>query len=157
VTDLTEDRIKAMCASATIETRPASVSHSEDEAAGRGRAIALIDDNAKWVETVSEVLTEAGFEVQAASNQDEALDLLDRARPVLVLLDVHLLRANGLEILREFRRQNRTTPVLVVSADERASVREHAMCHGASGFLQKPLSTAVLLQAVRRLALRAAA
>lgn len=149
--------LTAMCATAATTTRPASTCRGKDASATSGLIVAVIDDNFTWVETVSEVLAEAGFEVQAAGKEEEAVDLLDRLHPVLILLDVHLPWANGLDILREFRARNRTTPVLVVSADERASVREQAMRQGASGFLQKPISAAILLQAVRRLARRSAA
>jgi len=112
--------------------------------------IAVIDDNQDWVENVSEALTQQGFEVRTAQNECEAIDLLDGIRPDLLILDVHLAGINGLRILSDFRNHNRTTPVLVVSGDDRASIRDKAMTDGASGFLQKPLPSSLLVRAVRR-------
>lgn len=112
--------------------------------------IAVIDDSKTWIDTVTEVLSEEGFEVRHATNGESAIELLDSVEPNLIILDVHIPGTNGLRILADFRGRNRTTPVLVVSGDDRALVRHQAMSEGASAFLQKPVSSSILIRAVHR-------
>lgn len=112
--------------------------------------IAVIDDNETWIDTVTEVLSEEGFEVRAAMNEEQAIDLLDAVRPSLIILDVHIPGTSGLRILADYRGRDRTTPILVVSGDDRALVRNQAMTDGATGFLQKPVPSQLLIRAVRR-------
>jgi PleD family two-component response regulator len=112
--------------------------------------IAVIDDNQTWIDTVSEVLADEGFEVRSATNEEAAIDLLDSVRAKLILLDVHIPGTSGLRILADFRGRDRTTPILVVSGDDRALIRNQAMSDGASGFLQKPVPTSILIRAVKR-------
>lgn len=113
--------------------------------------VAVIDDNSTWTDTVEELLRAEGFDVRSASDGHEAAEFLIRVRPKLVILDIDLPGVSGLQILSEFRRRDGMTPVLVVSADDRALVRDRAMSDGASGFLQKPVPASVLVRAVRRL------
>jgi two-component system C4-dicarboxylate transport response regulator DctD len=112
--------------------------------------VAIIDDDREWVESATQTLREAGFPVCAVTSAEQGSDLLARASPALIVIDVQLPGYNGLHLLSEFRRRNAATPVLVVSGDDRASVRDQALTNGANGFLQKPLSPKLLLAAVRR-------
>ena len=112
--------------------------------------IAVIDDSQTWIDTVSEVLTDEGYEVRSATSEESAIDLLDSVHPSLIILDVHIPGTNGLRILANYRGRDQTTPILIVSSDDRALVRNQAMSHGASGFLQKPVASQVLVRAVKR-------
>jgi DNA-binding response OmpR family regulator len=110
--------------------------------------IVIIDD--ECIDAVVEALTGEGYRVLFASSGDDALDLLSRTKPGLVILDIHLPRLGGLRLLADFRRRDAQTPVLVMSGDDRAAVHEEAMSRGANGFLRKPFPPEVLLSAVRR-------
>lgn len=112
--------------------------------------IILIDDDQAWVQDVRLLLTEEGFQVEAASDGAEGLDLLDRCSPSLVILDVHLPKVSGFELLNELRRRSRDLPVLMVSADDQASLMVEALSRGASSFLRKPVSHELLLKALHR-------
>lgn len=112
--------------------------------------IAIIDDDREWVRSASQMLTEEGYPVCVATSGEEGSDLLARSTsPAIVVLDIHLPGYSGLHLLSQFRRQNAETPVLVLSDDDRASVRAEALSTGANGFLQKPLPPSLLLAAVR--------
>lgn len=139
-----------MCTLSTVQVRHSrSVERAGDDRMSAGM-IVVIDDNKTWIDTVTEVLSEEGFEVRHATNGESAIELLDSVEPNLIILDVHIPGTNGLRILADFRGRNRTTPVLVVSGDDRALVRHQAMSDGASAFLQKPVSSSILIRAVRR-------
>ena len=102
------------------------------------------------MQSVAQLLGDAGLTVRAASDGEQALDLLATEQPALVILDVHLPRINGLELLRQFRQRDRQTPVLMISAEDQASIQDRAMSAGATAFLRKPISVALLMRAVRR-------
>ena len=112
--------------------------------------VAVIDDNKAWIDTVTEVLSDEAFDVRYATRGEDAIELLDSVQPDLIILDVHIPGTSGLRILRDIRGRDRSTPVLVVSGDDRALVRHQAMSDGATAFLQKPVSSAELIRAVDR-------
>jgi DNA-binding response OmpR family regulator len=113
--------------------------------------IAIIDDDQQWVAAAARKLTDEGYLVLAATDAIEGGDLLARETPpALVVLDLQLPGFSGLHLLADFRRRNAFTPVLVVSSNDRASLRDEALSTGANGFLQKPLPPALLLSAIRR-------
>jgi two-component system alkaline phosphatase synthesis response regulator PhoP len=112
--------------------------------------VLIVDDDLSWVKSVAELLDNAGLTVRAASNGEQAMDLLATEQPSLVILDVHLRGASGIELLRQFRQRDHHTPVLMISADDQASIQDRAMTEGATAFLRKPISVALLLRAVRR-------
>lgn len=144
-----------MSTSAVYNPRPTRSATTPRTRLVNTHTVAVIDDNRTWVETVSEMLREEGFDVRAVTDGEQAVELLDRIRPDLIILDVDLPGISGLAVLKDFRRRDRATPVLVVSGEDRASVQDRAMHDGASGFLQKPVPGAILLRAVRRLMSRA--
>jgi DNA-binding response OmpR family regulator len=116
----------------------------------RRARVLIVDDDRSWVQSVVPFLDEAGLAVRAASDGEQALDLLATEQPALVILDVHLPRINGLELLRQFRRRDCRTPVLMISAEDHASIQDRAMSEGATAFLRKPVSVPLLMRAVRR-------
>jgi DNA-binding response OmpR family regulator len=113
-------------------------------------AVLIVDDDVPWSETAAGALREVGFRVLLAHDGDEGAALLEREPLTVVILDVHLPRVSGLELLREFRQRDRLTPVLMVSADDQAAVQDRAMAEGASAFLRKPVAWSLLLRAVQR-------
>jgi DNA-binding response OmpR family regulator len=116
--------------------------------------IVLIDDDRLWREAVGALLRDEGFAIEAAEDGTHGLELLERSDPLLVILDAHLPKLGGMEVLRELRRRGRSVPILMVSSDDQAGLYAQALAEGASGFLHKPISGDVLLRAIRRLAHR---
>lgn len=115
------------------------------------QAIVVIDDDRSWVEATADLLRQEGYEVQTAMDGERALQILDGAPPGMVIMDVHMPRLCGLDVLRELRNQRSNLPVIMVSADDQSSVMAEAMSQGASLFLRKPVASGLLLRAIRRL------
>jgi len=113
--------------------------------------IVLIDDDQAWSEATADYLRSEGFQVVTAADGEQGLQLLLDQRPQLAILDAHLPRLGGLEVLRELRRAQLLVQVLMVSADDRSPLINQAMEEGAVGFLRKPVAASMLLRAVRRL------
>jgi DNA-binding response OmpR family regulator len=112
--------------------------------------IVVIDDDRSWVEATGDLLREEGYEVQTALDGEHALALLDNTRPCVVIMDMHMPRLSGLDVLRELRQQRSDLPIIMVSADDQSSVMAEAMNQGASLFLRKPVASGLILRAVRR-------
>ena len=112
--------------------------------------VLIIDDDRTWLESISDLLDEAGFSVRSVTDGEQALDFLATEQPALVISDVQMPRIDGLELLRQFRKQDRRTPVLMMSAEDQASIQDRAMSEGANAFLRKPVSVSLLMRAVHR-------
>jgi CheY-like chemotaxis protein len=113
-------------------------------------SVLIVDDDRSWVQSVAQLLGDINLAVLTASDGEQALDLLATEQPALVILDFHLPRVNGLELLRHFRQRDRRTPVLMISAEDQASIQDRAMSGGATAFLRKPISASLLTRAIRR-------
>jgi DNA-binding response OmpR family regulator len=110
--------------------------------------IVLIDDDRAWSEAAVALLRAEGFDVETAGDGQHGLDLLNHTAPMLVILDVHLPRRNGFDLLRELRRRGRQVPILMVSSEDQAGLMAQALDEGASSFLRKPVAAELLLRAV---------
>ncbi len=112
--------------------------------------IVLIDDDRNWSVGTAALLRAEGFEVLTASDGEQGLDLVMDSQPCVVILDAHLPRLGGLEVLCELRRSQMSVPILMVSGDDRSALINQAMDEGATGFLRKPVAGPLLLRAIRR-------
>lgn len=113
--------------------------------------IVIIDDDRDWCASTSAVLAAEGWEVVTAADGEQGLELILDCNPRLVILDAHLPRLGGLEVLRELRQTSPKPPVLMVSGDDRSALINQAMDDGAAGFLRKPVPPPLLIRAVHRL------
>ena len=91
-----------------------------------------------------------GFEVVGtASSGGEALELVGRLKPDLVLLDLYLPDIFGLDVVTRLRAAGETCDVLVITAAKEADSVRAAVRHGVVGYLLKPFSRADLEQRLR--------
>jgi DNA-binding NarL/FixJ family response regulator len=87
-----------------------------------------------------------------AGDGEEALRLIDAAKPDVVLLDVRMPKLDGLGVLRALREKPDAPPCLVLTTfDDRTLILE-AIREGARGFLRKDVSLAQLVDAIETLA-----
>ncbi len=110
--------------------------------------VLVIDDEPSICRTLSRVLVDEGYQVEVAATGEAGLSTLVSARPEIVLLDLKLPDANGLELLERIRNLDQSAQVILITAygDTKAAVR--AMKLGASDFLRKPYDLDELLLAV---------
>lgn len=113
-------------------------------------SILVVDDDANIREVIHAILSHAGFEVAVVSNGEAALDLLKRSRFALVLLDVHMPRMSGINVLAAIRRLPKAPPVLMVTADGQSATVREAMSLGCVGYVAKPFKPAALVERVHR-------
>lgn len=79
-----------------------------------------------------------GFEFEICRRGDHALPCFISSRPALVLLDLRLPMMDGIQALRQIRKVDRHTPVIVLTAYATKDTREKAMAAGADAFFAKP-------------------
>src|SRR6187551_1436841 len=115
----------------------------------------LVEDDARMRNLVSGGLTEEGHEVDSADSAAPALQLAGRGNYDVIVLDVMLPDASGLEIVRSLRTTGDRTPVLMLTARDAATDIVAGLDAGADDYLTKPFAFAVLLARLRALGRRA--
>ena len=108
--------------------------------------ILLIDDDPDIRTVMSMMLKKEGYEVEKASRREEALEKLIKDKPSLILLDVLLSGADGRELCREIKADEKTKniPVIMFSGHPGAALQFET--YGADDFIAKPFNTEALLQ-----------
>jgi DNA-binding response OmpR family regulator len=108
-------------------------------------AVLLVEDEAPAREFLEQQLADDGFDVLAVEEGARALDLLERAAPDLVLLDVALPDASGFELCRRVREGepgrlwNRDIPVIMVSERSEPVDRLRGFARGCDDFVGKTM------------------
>jgi DNA-binding NtrC family response regulator len=105
--------------------------------------ILLVDDERNVHYSLQRALGEA-FQLISAFSGEEALQRLSSQKPHLILLDVKLPGADGLEILQRIKAINREVPVILLTAYGTTETAITAMKHGAYDYLLKPVDIASL-------------
>jgi len=112
--------------------------------------ILVVDDSAFARMRTAKLLSEHGFEVEEAANGAEAVSKYQQIRPSLVLMDITMPVMDGLEALREIKRQDASARVVICSALGQKTVVLEAIKAGAVDFLVKPFQPERVLDVVRK-------
>ena len=117
-----------------------------------GRVL-IVDDYHENVTALRQLLERKGYDVLTASNGRDALHLVHRERPDLVLLDVVMPEVSGLDVCASLKNVAETslTPVVLVSAVQERGLRLEGLDAGADDFLSKPIDIDELYARVRSL------
>lgn len=118
--------------------------------------VLLVDDDDTVREVLGQYLQVAGFEVLQTANGDEALGLIERERPDLVILDILLPGLDGLEICRRLRTVS-GIPVLMLTARAEDQHKATAFTIGVDDYVTKPFSPREIILRVRAILRRVSA
>jgi len=99
----------------------------------------VVDDESDVREFAKSFFKKRGIEVLTASGGREALDLIAKNKPQLVLLDVRMEEMTGIEVLRELRKTDKQTKVIMVTGVEEEGVIKEANALGVISYVHKPL------------------
>jgi DNA-binding response OmpR family regulator len=115
------------------------------------KQVLIVDDEEAVCQMVGKVLTAAGMEPLALTHSSQALDLLNNEKFEMVFFDLHMPAPDGMELARHLRRSswNRTTPIILISDDQRPSAMSVGFEAGANFFLYKPIDKERLLKLIR--------
>ncbi len=117
--------------------------------------ILVVDDEPDLLEQLRETLTGQKYDVDTAGDGKSALDKLFDTPYDLVILDIMLPFVDGLGILREIRKANINTPVLMLTAKGTVEDKIKGLDCGADDYLAKPFAIAELMARIRSLLRRA--
>ncbi len=116
------------------------------------KRIVIIEDERDILELLNMILSRSGYEVYLCDNGRNALDLIRKVRPHLVLLDVMLPGYDGKAIAAEMAKDEdlQGTSIMIVSALE-ASEKMFTGSPQVKDFCLKPFRTSVLVEKVKRI------
>jgi DNA-binding response OmpR family regulator len=110
--------------------------------------VLLVDDEAAIRKILGIKLRVSGYDVVAAPDGEKALELIDSAKPDLVLLDVLMPGIDGFQVLERLRARS-NLPVIVFSA--RPENAKHALNLGANDYIDKPFDVDEVVKIVFRI------
>lgn len=113
-----------------------------------GNTILVVDDQSSVRQLLQEYLTEQGYRVVIATDGQNAIYTARHEQPDLILLDIMMPKMDGYQFLRQFR-QERQTPVIIVTAREEETDAVLGLDLGADDYVVKPFRMRELLARIR--------
>ena len=118
------------------------------------RNILLVDDDALMRRSLTFHLEQAGYQVHAAANAEDALAYINKSAPDLVILDIGLPGIDGLDALREMKSRH-NLPVIFLTARRRELDEVVGLELGADDYITKPFDVDVVLARIKAVLRRA--
>jgi len=112
--------------------------------------VLVVDDEAGTRESLSKVLAKEGYDVAAASDGREALNVVEKGGINVVLADVKMPRMDGVELLRAVKRYSPDIEVILITGYGTVETAVEAMREGAYDFVLKPFRRVVITKAVSK-------
>ncbi|MGB3773958.1 MAG: response regulator, partial [Leeuwenhoekiella sp.] len=114
--------------------------------------ILAVDDQQLVLLPLEKRLLESGYEVQTTTQAQEAVEMFNEFKPDLLIIDINMPHANGLEIVKFIREELKdNTPIMVLSGNTDESLIVEAFELGIQDFMKKPLSLDEVSARVKRL------
>ncbi|HHX75240.1 MAG TPA: response regulator, partial [Firmicutes bacterium] len=115
------------------------------------RKILIIDDTEFMTKLISNILTDAGYDVVVATDGYQGLQKVKSEKPDLVILDVVMPGINGFEVCRILREDdsNNLMPIIMLTAQENEDDKLTGLELGADDYITKPFNSRELVSRVR--------
>jgi signal transduction histidine kinase/ActR/RegA family two-component response regulator len=121
-----------------------------------GLQVLLVDDDRDTLQVLTALLTESRAEVQTASSAAEALEVLQRYKPDVMVFDLAMPYEDGYSLIRKVRasetRGGRQTPAVALTARVRVEDRAQTLAAGFNLFVPKPVEPSELITAIANVA-----
>src|ERR1700751_489633 len=123
-----------------------------DREDGMAKTVLIVEDNELNMKLFRDLLEAHGYLTSGTSNGFEALDLVRKMRPDLILMDIQLPQVSGLEVTRWIKDDpdRRPIPVVAVTAFAMKADEERSREGGCEGYLSKPISVGKFIETVRK-------
>jgi two-component system, chemotaxis family, chemotaxis protein CheY len=120
-----------------------------------GKYIMVIDDSPTIRVSVEFALKNLGYEIQHAENGIDALEKIKTRRGKgdaisLGIVDVNMPQMDGIAFIKNFRKEDKFTPLIVLTTESEENKIQEGRVAGASGWIVKPFQPAELLGIVQR-------
>ena len=105
------------------------------------KTVLIVEDNELNMKLFRDLLEAHGYQTSGTSNGFEALDLVRKLRPDLILMDIQLPQVSGLEVTRWIKDdpELRSIPVVAVTAFAMKGDEERIRAAGCDGYIAKPI------------------
>ena len=113
--------------------------------------VLVVDDQEAIRETLQVALDDEGFSVECAANGREALAVIERWKPCVILLDLMMPVMDGWAFCEEQKRTGDRTPIVLLSAA--GGLDEHQRALGAAAAIAKPFDIDRLIRTIEQLCL----
>lgn len=117
--------------------------------------VLLVEDEETLAQIIKDTLDEQGFCIHLARDGEEGLKLFSELKPDVVVADVMMPRMDGFEMVRRIRRNDRTTPVLFLTARSATGDVVTGFELGGNDYLKKPFGMQELIVRIKALLGRA--
>ena len=116
------------------------------------KTVLIVEDNELNMKLFRDLLEAHGYQTSGTSNGFEALDLVRKLRPDLILMDIQLPQVSGLEVTKWIKDdpELRSIPVVAVTAFAMKGDEERIREGGCEAYIAKPISVANFLDTVER-------
>ena len=104
------------------------------------KKLLVVDDEIEICEFLKAFFEDRDFEVRTALSGEEALRAVEKVKPHIVLLDIHMPGMDGMNVLKELKSRDPKLKVIMVTAIETRDRIEEAVRLGADNYITKPLS-----------------
>ena len=125
-----------------------------NENLGRGemllnnKQIYIVDDDESVCRALSILLATYGFTVDTFNLAEDFFKAVPNSASGCLLLDIHMPKLGGWEVLQHLLASGSSRPVIIISAEKNAGLNERALKAGAVGFLQKPFHDQALVDLI---------
>jgi FixJ family two-component response regulator len=114
-----------------------------------GHMVSVVDDDASLRRSLRNLLTSVGLEVETFESAELFLESGSRDNTGCLVLDMRMPGMGGLGLLNRLMASGSRIPVIILTAHGDDDTRQRSLHAGAVAFLEKPVQTAALVQAVR--------
>jgi two-component system chemotaxis response regulator CheY len=116
--------------------------------------VLAIDDSRTMREMLRASLGAAGFEVHLAEDGQDGIDRLAEIAPDVIITDINMPRLDGFGVIEAVRQGEHRPdlPILVLTTESAADLKDRARRIGATGWIVKPFDDHRLIGAIRRIA-----
>ena len=116
------------------------------------KTVLIVEDNELNMKLFRDLLEAHGYQTSGTCNGFEALDLVRKMRPDLILMDIQLPQVSGLEVTRWIKDdpELRAIPVVAATAFAMKGDEERIREGGCEAYLSKPISVGKFIETVRR-------
>lgn len=106
-----------------------------------GERILVVEDDPQNSYLIGFILERAGYEVVSATDGEQAIDEVEKAKPDLILMDMLLPKMNGYEATRRIKSQSeyKDIPIVALTAYSMKGDREKILESGSDGYISKPI------------------
>ncbi len=108
----------------------------------------VVDDEADICEFLVDYFTKKGYEVESATDGQDAIEKTKLFRPHIMLLDIKMPGLDGIEVLKKIREFDQTVGVIIVTGVQDVEIGRIALKYGAVDFITKPINLDYLCSSV---------